>query len=328
MTVPTLTRCVEVDHNGTPSPACTGTANTSIFAIAFSPDGRFMVTSGVDDERVRIWRFDGRTPTLDTPVLRTLGAGHIAFSPDGRILAVASETGRVVDIYDVGTWALRETFNTGFTGDIWGLGIAPDSQQVITADYESGGSGKLFRHRLGGGALVQATTPLDPNSIAVSPVLAANGNVVIGIADNAGFVGVMELGATGFSPGTMLTFSGSINDRTYAVAFSPDGRLLAASNYSGRVAFWAIPLAGTLTPTGASLMATNMASVYGLAFTPDGQWIGLAASNEASIWNVGTRARRGRFVPPRGGLSIAFSPTGGVMAVGGRECGKVLICAD
>jgi WD40 repeat protein len=286
-----------------------------------------MVTSGVEDQRVRIWKFDGRTPTLDTPVLRTLGAGYVAFSPDGLNLAVGSQTGRVIDIYEVGTWTLRETFNTGFTGNIWGMDFAPDNQQVISADYEANGSGKLFRHRLGGGGMVSTAITHDPNALAVSPVRAANGNLVVAVADNSGFVALLELADSGFTTPTTLTFSGSINNPTYAVRFSPDGKLLVAGNDQGQVVFWNLPL-GSLTPTGTPIMTTNTASVFDLTFTPDGQWLAIAADVEASVWNVLARTRRGRFVPPRGGRSVAFSRTGGVMAVGEDECGKVLICAD
>ena len=251
-----------------------------------------------------------------------------AFSPDGHTLAVASQTGRVVDIYDVATWTLKETFNSGFTGNIWGLDFAPDNQQVITAVYEGASSaGRMFRHRVGGGAMVSAAITMDPNAIAVSPKLAANGNVVIAVADNNGFVGVMELSATAFTTPTVLTFSGDINNATYAVRFSPDGKLLAAGNRNGTVAFWNIPLVGVAS-SGAPLTATGMSSINDLAFTPDGQWLGVIASSEASIWNVGTRMRRGRFTPPHRGGSGAFSRTGGVLAVGEVECGKVMLCAD
>ena len=102
---------------------------------------------------------------------------------------------------------------------------------------------------------------------------------------------------------------------------------LAASNDEGQVVFWNIPLA-SLTPTGAPLAATGAATVFDTVFSPDGQWLAVAARSEASIWNVTARTRRGRFVPPHLGRSLALSPTGGVMAVGGDECGKVLVCAD
>jgi WD40 repeat protein len=55
-----------------------------VFSVAFSPDGSLLATSDADDS-VRLW-----DPATGTELVRIPRPGHLAFSPNGRRLAVAT----------------------------------------------------------------------------------------------------------------------------------------------------------------------------------------------------------------------------------------------
>jgi WD40 repeat protein len=74
------------------------------------------------------------------------------------------------------------------------------------------------------------------------------------------------------------------------LAFSPDGRLLAAGDYEGRVRFWSTE---TGQEVGAPLEHPEI--VYGLAFSPDGRMLATGTTRarrdfpHARVWDVATR---------------------------------------
>ena len=106
VTPPSLTACMEYDHNDANDAPCdddNGISNWEIWSLAFSPDGRLLATAG-DDGRVKIWNFDGHTLTASGHVISTNGQTYVAFSPDGATLVVGSN-GKLVT-YNTASWTL------------------------------------------------------------------------------------------------------------------------------------------------------------------------------------------------------------------------------
>jgi RNA polymerase sigma factor (sigma-70 family) len=100
--------------SGKPGPRLDGHMN-SVNGLAFSPDGRLLVTWAESPwgtsmiDRVFVW--DTATglavPNLDSGL--SIGAGSAAFAPDGRTLATASVDG-LVRVWEVATWEVRAEF--------------------------------------------------------------------------------------------------------------------------------------------------------------------------------------------------------------------------
>ncbi|MFB4315515.1 WD40 repeat domain-containing serine/threonine protein kinase [Actinomadura sp. 21ATH] len=112
------------------------------------------------------------------------------------------------------------------------------------------------------------------------------------------------------SPAATLTGHAHAVD---AVAFSPDGRLLASGSAGDETArLWDVA-------TGRTVRELTGAGVRSAAFSPDGRY--LATGNEddtASLWDVATGRRiRSSRAGEHGVWSVAFSPDGRTLAGGG-----------
>jgi len=100
--------------------------------VAFSPDGRLLVTAS-EDGTARVW--DPATGEhLRTLTGHTNWVATVAFSPDGRLLATASydQTARV---WDPATGEHPRTL-TGHTNSVVAVAFSPDGRLLATASYD------------------------------------------------------------------------------------------------------------------------------------------------------------------------------------------------
>ena len=101
------------------------------------------------------------------------------------------------------------------------------------------------------------------------------------------------------------------------VAFSPDGRLLAAASPSGEARLWD-------AATGAEVR--SWAAGGSVTFTPDGTFLAAGGPDGVSFWAVATGALARRLPAPKGRVTV--SPDGRVIAVSRLEGVDFLAAAD
>jgi hypothetical protein len=323
--LPSLTCCREFDHLATPQ-VCDGN-DTYLYVVAFTPDGTKLLTGG-DDDRVKVWNFDGRVPTASGVVLPASPFGFFAISPNGMNVAVG-DLG-TVDVWATSNWSFQRSLVTS-GDDNYGIGFAPDNQRVISIDYYD----QLTIHSITDTtALATAGATVFGNGLAVAPTQLASG---LGVAVPGLSGNVSAYSVTGTSAfGTELYFEPSSATADMTAVFSPNGTLLAVGDTDSNVRFWNYPLATAVTPpTGATI--TIGEPVLGVAFSPNGQHIAITGGvttagsrqGSVSIWNVATRTMVSRFNLPAGhtGKSVAFSPNGSALVVGEYGCGKITVCS-
>jgi len=268
-----------------------------VHAVAFSPDGRTLL-SGSYDGTARLW---------DVATHRQIGAplnGHdgevysVAFSPQGNVVATGADDG-MVRLWDVATHRQIGAPLNGHDGEINAVAFSPDGT-ILASGGDDDGVVRLWdvaSHRQIGVPLLGHSDVV--YSVAFSPdgtILAsggADGTVRLWFVASHRQIGVPLLGQGGV---------------VYSVAFSPDGKILASGAADGIIRLWDV----------ATRQMTESwpiySPVFNLAFSRDGRL--LASGNlddKAQLWDMATRQPIGN---PFIGYSLAFSPDGKTLATG------------
>ena len=241
----------------------------SVQAVAFSPDGRRVVTGAVDG-KARIW--DTVTGSPIGSVLQHEGAiSGLSFSPDGtRVLTASSDwTAR---LWDATSGApLEIIFRHRYS--ISSATFSADGRQVVTTSNDS--SATVWDAATGrpiAGPL-KHEEPID--SAAFSPdgalVVTAGSDRTARIWD----------AATGKPAGPPLRHRSDV----YTARFSPDGRHVLTASGDRTAQLWDVK---TGAPVGKPLQHAGFVAVA--AFSPDGERIVTASyDGTARIWQTATQ---------------------------------------
>jgi WD40 repeat protein len=197
-----------------------------VHKVLFSPDGQLLATWS-DDGLVRLWQANTGELLFSQP------ANHIAFHPNGRLLAInvgdvyVEESEASVQLWDVDTFTLVRSFAglgnpVTFSAD----GHIVASSNSVTMGLWDSGTGELLYPFTG------VETGFPPNAQAA--ILSPDGRILAS-SDFFGYLRLWDM-----STGQTLWGSGSADYAT-SVAFSPDGRLLATDNQDGTVGLWGLP---------------------------------------------------------------------------------------
>jgi WD40 repeat protein len=268
-----------------------------VFSTAFAPDNSLLAMAGYG--QITLWNL--KTLTREHSL-----EGHtdlvwdLAWTPDGGILASASQDGTVI-LWETETYKQVALLETGPASS---LDFSPDGSQLVIGT----GAGEVQLWDVADVELMDtlvSSTSSPVNSVDWSPngaVIASgvfSGQIYIWDADTGDIIKILE----GY--GAELS---SAND----VDWSPDGGLLASGHEDGKVHLWDANTWGLVNTIDA-----HNSRVSSVAWMPYGNVLASGGGDHsASIWDVGTGLKVTGGGADSDIYSLDWSPNGKFLAAG------------
>ena len=251
-----------------------------ITAVAFSSDGQFVASSGLDHS-IFVWNpADGQV--IDTLSFDTGFPSCVAFSPDSRRLAVGSgvpssqplDLPRIVQIYEVPGGRELLTYK-GHSSGVLGLAFSPNGKTVASV-------GGAWRTRTGEAKLWEAATGRDIHTLVGHTDIITN----VAFSPDGTRLATSSYDMTAkvwdVATGRLLHTLSGHSQPLECLAFSRDGTRLATGSLDTVVKLWDVA-------TGDEILTLrgHSAGVVSLCFSPDGQKLVSGSIDwTARIWDA------------------------------------------
>ena len=302
---------------------------TTSRTVDFDRRGRLVSSSA--DGAITIWREKSSSPLgaalpgrVSIPAVPRGSPDYtplpvLAVSPDGAILVGGGDSGLMV--WDARTGKPLEVFGASAAGRATALAFSPDGKLFAEA---VGSDIRLWRaEQLPRLVPAPAVAPVSVGATVDSLDFSRDGLLAAGDID--GRVHVWAAGTPGAKPSLVGDGTDRSNDPgkrlVYAVAFNPQGTMLASGGWDGTLRLWRVRNAGDAKPIGAPDRMMTRAGNRGLAFSPDGRTVAVASSDgSVSLWDV-VRRKKIRETTPSGEAleKVAFAANGHVLVTVGDD---------
>ena len=237
----------------------------TVNSIAFSPDGKFLVSGG-DDYVIKLWDVQRKRHIVTREHITDRFRSQVkavTFSADGEMIATA---GRHAKLWNAHTRNEITTFK--HDEGVWAVAFSPDDKLLATGDD----SGHVNIWNLQNQRTV-AQLYVDSNSV-YAVQFSPNNQILAG----GGYDGKVKLWKVPNwnSYGTLIS-NGTISE----ISFSPDSSTLAATGYKS-VYLWTVGIGDTI-----ATLTRHTDWVRAATFSPDGNaLISSGADGTVRIWDV------------------------------------------
>ncbi len=292
----------------------TGGHMASINTIAFTPDGRQLVSAS-DDKTIRVWDLaSGKTVRTIRGESAPGDAGKVyamALSPDGKWLAAGGWTDdNEIRLYEFASGKLVALLK-GHADVVLGLAFSPDGSKLISGSFDrtaiiwdtgiqagARGTEPKLLHRLEG-------HKDDIYAVGFSP---DGSRAVTGSFDH-------DLRLWRVADGKEIAHMTGHGDKMYSIAVAPDGTI-ASGDWSGEIRLWDGRDGRFLR-----VLARQGTTVGSLSFSPDGKLLLSGVGSAPTNCHVYDTASGKEIVTYTGHdnkvIATAFSPDGRWAATGG-----------
>jgi WD40 repeat protein len=296
-----------------PIPARVKEGNVWVTAVAFSPDGRSVLT-GSRDRSARLWdaatgkelrRFTGHSSDLSS----------VAFSADGRFILTASDDG-TARLWNAQSGAEVRRF-TGHTSQVSDAVFAADGQTAVSTSFDK--TARLWNIYSGEEQQVYSGLSAEINAAVFSPngqyILTGSGSFDFADA-NVGHLWDLQTGA---ETRRLLGHKEKVN----TVAFTPDGQFALTGSGTGYDKEISIRLWNPATGEELRRFEGHTGFIRRAVFSPDGRFLATGSNDStARLWDAASGRELKRINGYMIGLGLAFSPDSRLLAVNqGKDVG-------
>ena len=260
---------------------CT-TFKMNAYAVAFNHLGTILATSGelafsgqsqaTVSGVTRLWNAANGTQVASVTNPASKGALSVAFSPDGKTLAVGDRNGRIY-LWNAASGRLVATLTDPVSKGVNSVAFSPDGAALAAADA----NGFSYLWNVASGQVKGVLA--DPVSKGVDSVAFSPDGKTLAVGDLNGRGYLWEV-ATGHRGATLddPTATGALS-----VAFSPDGGTLAVGDFSGGSRLWDL----TTNKLILTIPEPGGKAVGSVAFSLDGATLATGdAGGSAFLWHV------------------------------------------
>jgi dipeptidyl aminopeptidase/acylaminoacyl peptidase len=277
---------------------------SQFWCATFSPDGKavaavagLLETAG----QAVVWDLPSGKMRFQHP--EKLGVRSVAFSPDGKTLAIALYEG-TVKLLDPATGQEKSVLR-GHTKGVNCVAFSPDGKTLATASLDTTAklwdvaTGKEMKTLRGHTEYVLCVA-FSPDGQMLATASGASHN-----AERGGNAKLWDV-ATGKERTTLGGFTRPVE----FVTFSPDGKTVATASWDGSVRLW--DAAGQSHTT----LLSNAIGTTAVRYSPDGKLLAAAIGSpnsgpsEVKIWETATNRELADLKHPSNVWSVEFSPDG------------------